>query len=520
MSLTQPDRPLRENVLGPGTSGSESGLRPEDVLRGLVVGVLLLLCGLVVGNFTFHELSTRKTSYFIIAACVAVVLTALAYRRFQPVLAFFVGAMCLGIGGTPDLAQGNSGGGKGLYPVEIEAMFLLFVWALRGVGLRKFRVVRTPMNLLLGLYLAYSVWSAANGWLFWDPAVSHFYAGQPGGGKTAPQVIVLELTLRLLSFVMFWLLASNINKAKWVRWSAWLLLLPGALVLLASLHLLPMLVGGWSTLFEFVFGCTLWAFILEGGGTARTRFGAGVLLAMLIFEVFFVNIRWISGWIGLFSGLAFVTFLKSRRLLVVLLCVAAVLAFLSQPFLKSRVVEKVQTSGDLDRFSMQKAAVKYALKFPLGIGPGNFRAYNVYYGGRNVWNTTGYTSAHSFYGQALSETGFPGFLLVLAWVISGVVMLTGFYRRSPPGPGRIRILGIAGMWAGLCTSAYLGDYLIPVYHNGGLGNMTSTIYAWLGLGIAVAQARQLGVLSGAGAKSPEVPAPIPFGTTAPRRTVS
>ncbi len=516
MSLTQPEfLPPREDAFEPTTAGGEHGPRPEDVLRGLVVGALVLLCGLALGSVTFHELTTRKTSYFIVAACVAVIMTAFTYRRFQQALVFFVGAMCLGIGGTPDLAQGNSGGGKGLYPVEIEAVFLLAVWALRGVGLRNFRVVRTPMNALLIVYLLYSVWSAVNGWLFWDPAVSHFYAGLPGGGRTAPQVIVLELTLRLLSVGMFWLVASNLEDSKWVRWAAWILLLPGALVLLTNYHLLPSIVGGWPTLLEFVLGCTLWAFILEGGGTARTRFAAGLVLAALVFQVFFMNITWISGWVGLFAGLGFVTFLKSKRLLVVLVCVAALLVVLSQPFLKARVVHKVQTSGDLDRFSMQKAAVRYALKFPLGIGPGNFRAYNVYYGGRDVWNTTGYTSAHSFYGQALSETGFPGFFLAISWVVVGGVMLSRFYRRSPPGPGRIRILGIAGMWAGLGTAAYLGDYLIPVYHNGGLGNMTSTIYGWIGLGIAVAQARQLGVLSEP--KSAAAPAPLPSWPQTPRR---
>lgn len=519
MSLIQPEfLPPREDTLAPDAAGGgERGLRPEDALRGVVIGVLVLLGGLALGNFTFQQITTRGTPYFIVVACIAVVLIAFAYQKFQPVLVLFIAAMSLSVGGTPDLAQGGSGSGKGLYPVEIEAAFLLFVWVLRGIGQKQFRIARTPMNGILIIYLAYSVWSAVNGWLFWDPAVSHFYAGVPGGGKTAPLVIVLELTLRVLSIGMFWLMASNLNDPKWVHWAGWLLLLPGLCVLLTNFHLLPSIVGGWPTLLEFVLGCTLWAFILEKEGTPRTRFFAGLLLAVLIFQVFFLNIRWISGWIGLFSGLAFVTFLKSKRLLVALLCVAAVLVFLSQPFLKARVVQKVQTSGDLDRFSMQRGAVLYALHFPLGIGPGNFRAYNVYYGSRAMWNTTTYTSAHNFYGQALAETGFPGLILVLVWVVTGIVMLVRFCRRAPPGPGRIRLLGIAGMWAGISTSAYLGDYLIPVYHNGGLSNMTATVYAWIGLGVAVAQARQLGVLSDPKAEAQAAPTPVPIGAQAPRR---
>ena len=518
MSLTQPQYSPPDL---PADSGvHESSIRLEDLLRLIFAGVLVLVGGLALGNVTFHELASRGTGYFLIAGCVAIIMTALAYYKFEPMLILFIALIWVNRGGTPDVAQGvSSGTGKSLYPVELATMFLLFVWLLRGAGPRLFRIAKTPINGWLIIYLVFSVWTAINGWMFWDPALTHFYAGLPGGGKTAPAVIVLELTLRLLSVGAFWLIAANLTEAKWLRRAGIALLLPGLLTMLIHLHVLPDFGNVYDSLLEIVLATMLWAWLLEVPNAKPGLRALGWLgLALIICQDFLMNLRWISGWTGLFIGLLFVAWLKSRKLFFGLVCTAAVLVVLAHPFLQANVVHKVQTSGDLDRFSMQQAALKYALKFPMGIGPGNFRAYNMYYGSRQMWNTTGYTSAHNFYGQALSEMGFVGFFLTLAFVIAGLVMVTRFYHRSPPGWSRTMILGIAGMWAGFGASSYLGDYIIPVYHNGGLENLGTTLYCWIGLGLAVALARYNGALqSTTPAAATAVQAPMSAASYYPRR---
>ena len=57
------------------------------------------------------------------------------------------------------------------------------------------------------------------------------------------------------------------------------------------------------------------------------------------------------------------------------------------------------------------------------------------------------------------------------------------------------MLGLAGMWAGICASSGIGDYLVPVYYNAAVSTMATTIYVWFGLGIAVAHARLAGLVS-------------------------
>lgn len=495
------------------------GVRAEDAVRLVVGGLLVLLAGLGLGSFTFHEVAGRGTGYFVVAACLAVVFTALAYYQFEACLALFVGVVWMSFGQTPSLATGvSSGTGKTLYPVELAALFLLFIWGLRRFGKGQGRLVPTPMNRPLIIYLAFSVWTAINGALFWDPAVAHYFAGTPGDGRTPPQVVVLELGLRVLSIGTFWMLASNLTHGNWLRRICLVFFLPGLLTCLSFYHLAPNLGGGWPTLLEVGLDCGLWAWLLEPVGKwQKLRPLAMLLFAASVVHVFLFNITWISGWIALFVGLLAIAWLKSRKLFAGLLVGGVALVLMSLPFLQERVVHKVQTSGDLDRASMVRGAVLYALHFPLGIGPGNYRAYNMYYGRPSVWNTTGYTSAHNFYGQSLSEMGFVGLALTVFWVITGVLMLARFYRCSPPGFERTMILAVGGLWTGLSVAACVGDYFIPVYYNGGTINMSTTIYGWMGLGIAVALARRTGALTAKAAPAPVPPASLTAASYFPHR---
>ncbi len=496
-----------------------AGLRAEDALRLAVGGLLVFLGGLGLGSFTFHEVAGRGTGYFVVAACLAVVFTALAYYQFEACLLLFVGVVWMSFGQTPSLATGvSSGTGKTLYPVELFALFLLFIWGLRRFGNGQGRLVATPMNRPLVVYLAFSVWTAINGALFWDPAVAHYFAGLPGGGRTPPQVVVLELGLRVLSIGTFWMLASNLTSGTWLRRICFVFFVPGLLTCLSFYHLAPHLGGGWPTLLEVGLDCGLWAWLLEPHGPwQKLRPFAMALFAASVVHVFFFNITWISGWIALFVGLGAIAWLKSRRLFTGLLIGGVFLVLVSLPFLQAQVVHKVQTSGDLDRASMARGDVLYALHFPLGVGVGNYRAYNMYYGRPSVWNTTGYTSAHNFYGQSLSEMGFVGLALTVFWVVAGTLMLVRFYRHSPPGFERTMILAIGGLWTGLSVAACVGDYFIPVYYNGGTMNMTTTIYGWMGLGIAVALARRTGALEAQGKPAPAAPALPSASAYFPRR---
>ena len=354
--------------------------------------------------------------------------------------------------------------------------------------------------------------SAVNGALFWDPAVAHFW-GPPVGGRTPSLVNVFEIVVRLLSAGAFWLFANNLSDEKWVRRASWLLLLPGTACFLSYMLHLHLPVNGYTVLLEIVVACTLFAWLIEPRlpdvpARQGLRFWGWLGLGLIMYQMFRLNINWVSGWFGLFVGLYTVAFLRSKKLFFGLALTGLALYLAGHAFLQATVVHKVQAGGDMYRFSMAHGALLYALKFPLGVGPGNYRAYNLYYGLPYMWNTSPFPFSHSFYSQTLAELGFGGLLLTALWVLAGVVMVARFYRQMPPGPSRTFLLGLAGMWVGICASSGIGDYLIPVYYNNAVATMATTIYAWFGLGIAVAHARLFG-LDHADRAKPAAPAALP-----------
>ena len=145
-----------------------------------------------------------------------------------------------------------------------------------------------------------------------------------------------------------------------------------------------------------------------------------------------------------------------------------------------------------DRSRMLLAAGRFAEEFPLGIGLGNYKVYNAYYGRKEVWNTTVFTSAHGSFAQILSEAGWPG-LITMLWLLgaSGRVMFLYYRRGANISPWRRAfLLGTFGGAVGNFCSAFLGDYLFPTYHNGGMGSFGATIYTWMYLGVGLAIGRE------------------------------
>ena len=498
MSVRQTlEDPPRSESLRPGVAPRR--VRPEDVLRGLLISAIVLVVGIFLGNFTKNEILGRGTPYYVLAASLGVVLTAVAYYKIETVMVLFLAVVWIAVGSSPSVATGvSSGTGKSVGLSQIGMSFLIFIWLLRAAVRRQLPISRLPINGLLVLYLAFNILSVINGAIFWDPLVATFW-GPPTGGRTPLVVNVFELLVRFLSAGAFWLFANNLRDAAWVRRASWLLLLPGLIVLL--IHFVPvhLPLNPYSVLLEIVLACTLFAWLIEprtAGVSAQRglRFWGWLVLGVLVFQMFRMNINWVSGWFGLFVALYFVAFLRSRRLFVGLALGGLLLYVVGHGFLQTMVVHKIQTSGDTARFSMARGALLFALKFPLGIGPGNYRSYNIYYGRPVVWNTGYFPFSHSFYSQTLSELGFGGLILTILFILAGVIMVSRFYHQMPLGTPRTFVLGIAGMWVGISAASGIGDYLIPVYYNAAVITLATTLYTWMGLGIAVANARLYGLV--------------------------
>lgn len=418
---------------------------------------------------------------------------------------------------TPGLAQGQGGGGEqGLALSQAGLLVLLTAWFLRRLLKREKQRLYNPLQGPIFAYLFLCVWSTAHSLLFPDAGIA-----QGVIFPTPVQVNVMEVVLRLLALGSVFLVASTVTQRGKARAAAAFLVAGVALFLVSLTGLARFLPGqGYGVFPQMLSAGALAALALSGVGKRWARAGA-LGLALLIFGwAFLKHAEWVSGWLAGGVALAIVCFSLQRRLFWAALGILAVVVIVRMDYFYDRFYVRNFYQGNQmrwgsarlqrwayvndrekrgeseigalmnDRSRMLYAGVLYAEAFPLGIGLGNYKNANLYYGSEEVWNTTMFTSAHGTYAQTLSELGWLG-LLTLFWLqIATLRMLYRYWKAHPPGWERAWILATyAGVW-GVFVSAFLGDYLFPAYHNGGMSSFGGTIYTWLMVGFAIALARR------------------------------
>jgi O-Antigen ligase len=163
-----------------------------------------------------------------------------------------------------------------------------------------------------------------------------------------------------------------------------------------------------------------------------------------------------AAWLNLAVGLAVMVVVFSFRrgagrqaaravALVLVACVAlgTVVSFTgSLTFLEERA--KVQ-SYDNSRFGAQSESIKWAVRYPFGIGPGQFERH-------------AHISTHSIYARALAEEGVPGFLTLLVLMVATLYWAgrNAILGRDTYGIGSAALLGA---WVGALVNGLFVDTL-------------------------------------------------------------
>jgi hypothetical protein len=447
-------------------------------LAALSKGLVLI----IIGGIAFGIFAVYANLYYVGAIVAGLSVTILVAWKFESALLVYALVAFVPWGRTPDLATGGSGEGKGVFVSEVLLGFLLAIWLIKYFtrSLPKDRI-RSGFHVPIALYIIYSGLCLVNGFIFWDPHVDKMYQFR--------SVNMIEFGFRLLCAGGFFVMATSVTDAKWLKRIAVIVLVPGLYNMLNSL------IGGgiplaapWWPLLMLLPASYFWAIAIEPRSGRLKRAIGFAVIGLAVFVILARNITWVSGWLGLGTSLAAVTFVKSRKLFLVGLLALFIVVIAYKPFFYQNVIVESKTVGDFDRFDLMRGAWKYAMTFPLGVGPGNYRSYNSFYYGQK-WGTTAYTSAHGTYSQHLSEMGVPGFILLLAILISGARWLHRRYRAMPDGFSKTFVIATIGQLVGIGFAAFIGDYIIPTYHNNGLMNFSTTIYSWLIWGLAVAAIR-------------------------------
>jgi len=451
--------------------------RLEAYSKGLVL--------IIAGGIAFGIFAAYASFYYVAVIIAGISITLLVAWKFEAALLAYALVAFVPWGRTPDIAVGGSGLGKGLYVSEIMLGYLLVIWAgkylLRTLAEDR---IRTGFHTPITLYLGYSILCVANGFIFWDSHVDRMYQ--------YPTVNAVELGFRVLSVGAFMMMATTTSNPRWLRWTSIAIMIPGLYSLLnrATGSRIPVEAPWWPLLVLLPAGFLL-ATALDRKRDILTRILAIAAAFLAVAIILVRNISWVSGWLGLTTSIATVTYVRSKKAFLVGIVLVAAVILMCAPFFYKNVIVESSKAGDFDRFSLMRGALRYATTFPLGVGPGNYRSYNSFYYGRK-WNTTAYTSAHGTYSQHLSEMGIPGLVLLLAIPICGFRWLLRSYRKMSSGFSKNFVLGAMGQIVGISLAAFIGDYIIPTYHNGGLVTFSATIYSWLIWGLAAAHVRLAG----------------------------
>ncbi|MCX8053451.1 MAG: hypothetical protein N3B12_06555 [Armatimonadetes bacterium] len=436
----------------------------------------------IVGGIALGLFAAAASVYYVVLVMAIVAIVSLLVWQFEIVLMIYALVAFVPWGRTPNIAVGGSGLGKGLYVSQVILGVLLAIWFVKYLlsTLPENRI-RSGFHIPIALYLGYSVLNIVHSYIFWDPHVNRMYQ--------YPHVNAVELGLRFLSAGAFIMMATTVGSKRWLRWTTFMLCVPGLYNLLNSALGGPVPVSApWWPLVALLPICYCWAIALDNLSAWPKRIGGVAVVALAIYVVLVRGIAWVSGWLGLLTALGSVAYLRGRRVFVAWMTLVAVGTAVAWPFFHEKVIIESRQQGDYDRFAMMRGAWKYATTFPLGVGLGNYRSYNSYYYGK-LWGTTTHASAHGTYAQHLSEMGIPGLVLLLVMLFSGGAWLLRNHGQLEPGLSKTYLLAAFGQLVGISCAALIGDYIIPTYHNGGLTTFSGTVYSWLIWGLAVAHVR-------------------------------
>ncbi|MBC8140421.1 MAG: hypothetical protein H7Y38_03155, partial [Armatimonadetes bacterium] len=392
MSLSLPPPPPEPTPRRTGDWGLLAGSpTPEpdrtsaELSKRTVAWLLAVLLAIGVGLLTVQIVAPTGSATWLLLLGVGVVGFLFLWRNLQWGI---IGYLCVAwmVLGTPDVAQGGSGGGQKLLVSQLGLVALLAVWGLRKLFSYDLTLFKSPVNAPIICYLAFAAWSTVNSLLFPNADVLKH------SPETFLPVNILEYALRFLALAGVLLLGNTLT-GKHLRFAAIALLVPGIATFTGLLKFVP--VTDYQAFAQILAMAICAAFaLLDTGAVWRRLLAGGVALA--IFGVYFIrDAEWVSGWMGALVALALITWRVNRKIVYGAAALIAVLVVANFPYFW----EKVYTSnfyggrvkrgkraqdeqGNLsnDRSRMLYASTIYAAKFPLGIGLGNYRAYNLWFG--------------------------------------------------------------------------------------------------------------------------------------------
>jgi hypothetical protein len=378
--------------------------------------------------------------------------------------------------------------------VDSLALTIAFVglWIIKKVILRdKKWLYPSPVNLPLLGFVAVTIVSLLWSILFRDPHVyvwDRFFLIQ-----IASTVVMIMLPLALL------LVANQIENLKQLRWMAGLTIGVGIAGFLVDRFGLPLPVNTGGLVSMWIVTISISLAIFQRRLPWSIRLGLFALTGWWIYRGFVLNLQWVAGWLPSFVAICVLSFLRSWRVLLVMLVILFLLIGPSQEFYLGTFIQQEAEESlftRLDAWRVNWEVTKEHLL--LGTGPAGYTVYYMTYFPARAMAT------HSNYVDIIAQTGVLG-LGFLCWMFAALtktgIQLHRRLRRTGNLEESLANAALAGL-AGSIVIMMFGDWLFPFAYTQTIAGFDYIVPTWLFLGVIL-------VLDRLTAENPEKPSASP-----------
>jgi O-antigen ligase len=364
----------------------------------------------------------------------------------------------------------------------VVSLVIVGLWVVQSAVVeRRFRLKPAPTNKPLLGFMALCIVSYAWSNMFRDPMVQTW--------GSFPLVQLAALVVLLLLPAVFLVTSNVVEDTRWLRWISWIIIIIGTLAVLVyelvwQFRVLPSnhpLNSLFQTHGLFAMWVATMAYALVLFDERLPLWLRGALLVLVAAWVHWrlvIGESWVSGWAPMGLACAIVTFLRSKKLFVVLSIAALLYLFVSTNFV-DRVFADAESSGSYERLDIWQVNMQHILKHPMfGSGPAGYAVYYMTYNPRNARST------HNNLFDIVAQTGVTG-LVCFIWFFAALGFMGNSLcrklRRRRDFEEAFAVATFAGC-IGAFGSMMLGDWIIPFAYNQTITGFDHSVYTWILLG--------------------------------------
>jgi len=442
-------------------------IREKIPISNSVLFRLLVLGGMVVMLPVIGFLAVRMSPELVLVAVAVPPAFLLALSRFEYGVLLIILAAAFVRFSLPTGTESR------LVASLLLTIMFLALWVIKMLVVDKklyIKPSRTNVPLLAFILVAVISYPWSNA--FRDPFVVVW--------GSWPFVQLGGLAMMILLPAAFLFTANHISEVRWLKILYWIIILVGILALGSFLLGINLFFLNTRGLFS------LWFVSLAyGQAMFNKKLGFWLRLILLtlgciwVYVYFITQITWISGWLPPLVAIAIISFIKSKKLFLILLLLMVVYLGLNWQYYTGTVLaDETEESGNTRMAAWEhnwRVTGKHLL---FGTGPAGYAAYYMSYFPSEAMAT------HNNYIDVISQTGIVGLFFCL-WFF-GALGWTGYKLCSRlKGNGGFKegfaVTTLAG-WAGCVVAMGLGDWLFPFVYTQTISGFDYAVYSWVLLG--------------------------------------